>query len=785
MVYYNSMGNTAKIITIFFVIIILLFTPSSVLLAAKFNPDFIISDEEMLDWRSLSRVDINSFLKNQGGYIANLVTEDAAKSRRRALDIIYRAAKEYKINPKYILVKLQKEQSLITDPNPSQRQIDWATGYGVCDSCDTTDPELQKHKGFGKQVDSAAGIMRWYYDNVDKELWIKKSQVEYQIDNVIVKPANLATAFLYTYTPHLQGNENFWKLWQQWFDQVYPDGTLIKALDDPTIYSIQDGKTRAIKNMSVLRSRFNPTLLITVPASELARYSPGSPINFSNYSILKSNNSYYLLDYDTIRPFADAGVVRKLGYNPDEIIDVASEDIAEYEIGQIITLASQYLQGRLIKLPTSNSIYYIKDNAYYSIPDPQIAKLRFPNLTIKSARGNSLNKYTDKGTLLFPDGALIGLKDSGKIYVVEKDKLRHITSESAFNNLGYKSTNIIWISESIASLYQFGDSIYIRESKTEPNQPANSLTSAQPQNPPIVSATSFAAKKPAIPISSSTSGAVTFAETGKTIVTPDNQTIYTGNQKISTKIDTYLIAEYNGDSATILAGKNLDNSRPLASFIKVMTAFRLFAEGINLDNVVTFDQAKHLTVENYFKISTGDQISNRDLLYSFLVSSLNVPGRMLVQSVEPDEKAFIKRMNEQARAWGLNRTYFNDVYGYDVNNQSTAREFLTIFTKALGHATIKKYLGATSYEYNEVIDTDNNKIHQDTHTNKIALKTNLSYNVLASKTGYLYEAGYGIAMLIERKSDNKQFIIIIMGNPNYVSRFNETERITQWAINIF
>ena len=72
------------------------------------------------------------------------------------------------------------------------------------------DPKIQKNKGFGKQVDSAAGIMRWYYDNVGKQGFIKKKDTTYTISGESVTPKTMATAFLYTYTPHRQGNENFW-----------------------------------------------------------------------------------------------------------------------------------------------------------------------------------------------------------------------------------------------------------------------------------------------------------------------------------------------------------------------------------------------------------------------------------------------------------------------------------------------------------------------------------------------------------------------------------------------
>jgi D-alanyl-D-alanine carboxypeptidase len=64
-------------------------------------------------------------------------------------------------------------------------------------------------------------------------------------------------------------------------------------------------------------------------------------------------------------------------------------------------------------------------------------------------------------------------------------------------------------------------------------------------------------------------------------------------------------------------------------------------------------------------------------------------------------------------------------------------------------------------------------------------KTNLKFNIIASKTGYLDEAGAGLAMLIQRKSDQKKFIIITMGNPDYSHRFDDPEKLSNWVISKF
>ena len=48
-----------------------------------------------------------------------------------AAHIIWRAAQDYSINPQVLIVLLEKEQSLVTDPWPNHRQYAKATGFAV------------------------------------------------------------------------------------------------------------------------------------------------------------------------------------------------------------------------------------------------------------------------------------------------------------------------------------------------------------------------------------------------------------------------------------------------------------------------------------------------------------------------------------------------------------------------------------------------------------------------------------------------------------------------------
>lgn len=154
-----------------------------------------------------------------------------------AADIIYVVAQSCGINPKTLLVLLQKEQALITDDWPWPIQYRAATGYGCPDTaaCDS------QYYGFFNQVYNAARGFKYYAKYADSFNHIagRNNSVRYNpssncgASTVFIQ--NQSTAGLYNYTPYqpnaaalnnlygtgdscsAYGNRNFWRLFSDWF----------------------------------------------------------------------------------------------------------------------------------------------------------------------------------------------------------------------------------------------------------------------------------------------------------------------------------------------------------------------------------------------------------------------------------------------------------------------------------------------------------------------------------------------------------------------------------------
>lgn len=174
---------------------------------------------------------------------------------KSAARIIYDVSVACNINPKVLLVTLQKEQSLITDDWPWPSQYTKATGYGCPDSDlpDNVDSNqngcYDQYEGFFNQIYYAARQFQRY--KIQGHLFNYQAQqtsfVAYHPNGSCggtnISIYNHATAGLYNYTPYQPnqaalnnlygtgnscssyGNRNFWRMFSDWFGNPHIDTT--------------------------------------------------------------------------------------------------------------------------------------------------------------------------------------------------------------------------------------------------------------------------------------------------------------------------------------------------------------------------------------------------------------------------------------------------------------------------------------------------------------------------------------------------------------------------------
>ncbi|NQU83273.1 MAG: hypothetical protein HQ536_01030 [Parcubacteria group bacterium] len=435
--------------------------------ASAFTPNFIISDEELADYNSMSLLDIQNFLQIKNSRLAYYYADDVDGGVRTAAEVIWRAARNYEISPRVLLVTLQKEQSLVENPNPSQYNLDWATGYARCDDYDSCGPnQVPEHKGFAKQVDDAAGWYRWYLNG--NASWLKKPGVTYDIDGHSVTPANLATASLYAYTPHWNGNLNFWTIYNRWFSRNYPEGSLLKISGENTSYYLRDGKIRPIKSLAIIFSRFRPENIITVKPSDLENFEEGPELKFTDYTLLRSpKGTIYLTIGDSRRGIRSMDAFREMGFNMNDVINVDWYDINSYTEGEPITVGTTFPIGRLMQDSKTGGVYFVEDGVKHPIWSREVLDRNYSDYKMHSVSPAELDKIETGSPVKFKDGELVKSFDDSKVYVISDGMRRPIASEKAFLEMGWKWENIVSTNKKTIELHQLGNTIEAVEARVE------------------------------------------------------------------------------------------------------------------------------------------------------------------------------------------------------------------------------------------------------------------------------------------------------------------------------
>ena len=178
-------------------------------------------------------------------------------SGETAAHIIWQTAQDYEINPQVLLVLLQKETGLITDPIPNNYDYRKATGYG----CPDTAPCSSQYYGFKNQVRKAAALFRAVLDGGWTNYPLGENYVQYNPNAAcggsVINIRSLATSALYRYTPYqpnegalaagygtaycgAYGNRNFYLYFEDWFGGVTDEE--IKIPDEMAIVIERNGE---------------------------------------------------------------------------------------------------------------------------------------------------------------------------------------------------------------------------------------------------------------------------------------------------------------------------------------------------------------------------------------------------------------------------------------------------------------------------------------------------------------------------------------------------------------
>jgi LysM repeat protein len=445
-------------------------TPAEAANAAWFNPGQIISDSAFYAPGTMSAADIQRFLNGKVAVcradptrpgclkdyrlntpevtgVAGRCTSLPAKTNISAAELIYDISIACGISPKVLLVKLQKEQGLVTSTNPSPRAYEFALGM---DCPDTPAGCSAASAGFFWQLYRGAGQLVWYSNPAGSFTWLRPGATisrPFQANNpgcgsqsFVLE--NRATAALYYYTPYVPnqtalanlygvgdacsayGNRNFFRDYTDWFGSPIGGSFLIKG-DGPDVFMIVDETKYRVPSPELLNSLAPLGPLGTVPNAHLDLYA-----TIGDMSALGRNavdGSYFFMHNGTRLPFANCDEIAAWGLDCATAISMTGSQVSAFAVGEAMSaLVGRFVleNGNLRDVAAPAAEAAPAPEAAPAAPAPAAPAAPAPVSTYTVVRGDSLSGIASRfGTTTRNLMSLNGISNANLIRVGQVIKL--------------------------------------------------------------------------------------------------------------------------------------------------------------------------------------------------------------------------------------------------------------------------------------------------------------------------------------------------------------------------
>lgn len=230
-------------------------------------------------------------------------------------------------------------------------------------------------------------------------------------------------------------------------------------------------------------------------------------------------------------------------------------------------------------------------------------------------------------------------------------------------------------------------------------------------------------------------------------------------------------------TGTVLYELNADLRLPMASVTKIMTLL-ITAEEIEKGNLSFSDKAVCSAYAGSMDgsviwLEEGEEMEIGELIKSVVIASANDACVVIAEHIEGSEEKFVERMNNKAKALGLNNTHFVNCVGYDhPDHYSSARDI------AVMSGELKKY----SY-FDEFLLTRLDSVRTGTKRETQLLNTNKlirSYDGISGlKTGTTDNAGCCLSATAEKRG--LELCAVVLGCPDDDTRFSAAESLLDYG----
>lgn len=234
-------------------------------------------------------------------------------------------------------------------------------------------------------------------------------------------------------------------------------------------------------------------------------------------------------------------------------------------------------------------------------------------------------------------------------------------------------------------------------------------------------------------------------------------------------------------SGTVLATKNADQTRSIASLTKMMTGLVVLEKKTPLGRVQAIT-ANDKVGGSALNAKNNSRFTVSDLLYAAFLASANDATNALADATKLTRVKFVAAMNAKAKKLGLSHTVFADPTGIDDGNISTPTEIAVLADAAFKQTAIRRAMltakrTLTVYPSGKkiVVKNANGMLWKPEYDDLL---------VSGGKTGYLgADGGWNLVVSLKDAQDKNcpELLLVLFGTTTLKESEINAETLARWA----
>jgi D-alanyl-D-alanine carboxypeptidase (penicillin-binding protein 5/6) len=231
----------------------------------------------------------------------------------------------------------------------------------------------------------------------------------------------------------------------------------------------------------------------------------------------------------------------------------------------------------------------------------------------------------------------------------------------------------------------------------------------------------------------------------------------------------------DASTGDVLYARDPGERRPIASTTKLMTAWITLAR-TRPGEVFTAPAYPGGAGESTIGLRAGERMTVRDLLRAVMLPSANDAAYDLAVNLGGSKSGFVRRMNAEARALGLEDTHYSTPVGLDdPGNYSTATDLARLAARLLRNRT-----------FAAIVNLPAARLTSGSHPRRVVNRNDLVTRyrfVDGVKTGHTNGAGY---VLVGAAHGNGAHVVsVVLGTPSIAARDAESLALLRFGVGQF